>query len=324
MIIMNLFDLPLEQLKVYKPQCTKEVDFNEFWNENIKKSINQPLNEEISLVDYPVEGVKVHDIYFNGFENSRIYAKYLLPKHASETNKVPAIAIYHGYNWNTYVVSQFLKYTLMGYAVLIVDVRGQNIKSSDCNQYDTGEAAGWLTKGILNPWNYYYKYVYMDAVRAVEFLASREEIDINRIAVEGGSQGGGLSLAVAALSDKVKLAMVDVPFLCHFRRAVEVSQGNPYAEISHYFMVQDSLHSTEEQVYKTLSYFDNMNLCTRIKGDVLLSVGLQDTTCPPSTVFAAYNNINSYKEIKVYPDYAHGGFTFQEELKISFIKERFN
>ena len=128
---------------------------------------------------------------------------------------------------------------------------------------------------------------------------------------------------MAALSDKVKLAMVDVPFLCHFKRAVEVSQGNPYGEISHYFMIHDSLHITEKQVYKTLSYFDNMNLSTRIKGDVLLSVGLQDITCPPSTVFAAYNNINSYKEIKVYPEYGHGGFTLQEELKISFLKDRF-
>jgi cephalosporin-C deacetylase len=321
---MNLFDLSLEELRVYKPELTKEEDFGEFWERTLKEANSQPLNSEMTEVEYPVKQVKVYEVYFDGFKNSRIYARYIVPAGADKDNKVPAVVFYHGYNYNNLVIKDALKYSIMGYAVLMVNVRGQNVKSPDHNNYDNGGAAGWMTKGVLNPENYYYRYVYMDCVRAVNFLLNREEIDGDRIAVEGGSQGGALSIAVGALCDKVKVVMTDVPYLCNFRRAVEKYSDGPYHEIYHYFRIYDSLHKTEEQVYKTLSYFDCMNLAGRIKGDVLLSVGLEDTICPPSTVFAAYNHIASNKEIRVYPEFAHGGFTQHEEEKIEFISRRFN
>lgn len=316
---MNLFDLPLEQLKVYKPESTKEQDFDIFWDETLREALEQPLNDELKEVYCEFDVIKVYDVYYDGFKNSRIHAKYVLPKNAGEDKKLPAVALFHGYNWNNSNIVDAFKFTLLGYAVLLVEVRGQNILSPDHNHYDNGGAAGWMTKGILNPENYYYRYVYMDCVRAVEFLASREEVDSEKISVTGGSQGGALALATSALSERVKVVMADVPYLCHFRRAVQVSMDGPYNEIYHYFKIQDSLHTTEEQVYKTLSYFDNMNLATRIKAKALVSVGLEDTICPPSTVFAAYNNINSEKKIRVYPEFAHGGFNAHEEEKLKFL-----
>jgi cephalosporin-C deacetylase len=320
---MNLFDMPLEELKTYKPEFTREKDFAAFWEETRQESEQQPLNAELNPVDYIVEQVKVYDLYFDGFQNSRIYGRYVLPREASGDNKVPIIIMFHGYNWNNTVISNILGFSLVGYGVLLMDVRGQNVKSPDHNHYENGGAAGWMTKGILNPYNYYYRYVYMDCVRAIDFLMTREEVDKERIAVEGGSQGGGLALAVGALSDKVKVVLADIPYLCHFRRAIELYEGSPYSEIYHYFKVHDSLHRTEEQVYRTLSYFDGMNLAPWIKADTLMSVGLEDTVCPPSTAFAAYNHINTNKEIRVYPEYGHGGFNQHNEEKLVFLKKRF-
>jgi cephalosporin-C deacetylase len=320
---MNLFDMSLEELKVYKPTLTKQEDFDRFWEETLKEAKAQPINAKVAHQSYPVEQVRVYDVFFDGFKNSKIYARYVLPRYANGENKVPAVVFFHGYNWNSYVISDVLKYSIMGYAVLIVDVRGQNVNSPDHNHYDNGGASGWMTNGVLNPYNYYYRYVYMDCVRAIEFIAGREEIDENRIAVHGGSQGGALSIAAGALSDKVKIVLTDVPFLCHFRRSVQLYQGSPYSEIYHYFKIHDSLHKTEEQLYNTLSYFDCMNLGKRIKADVLASVGLEDTVCPPSTVFAAFNHMNTYKEMRVYHEFGHGGFNQHEEEKVAFLKERF-
>lgn len=320
---MNLFDMPLEKLRTYKPDLTKENDFNAFWKKTINESEEQELNMKLTPVDYPIDEVKVFNVNFDGFQNSRIQSRYVLPSNASKDNKVPALILIHGYNYNNYVVSNVLHYTLMGYAVLMVDVRGQSVNSPDHNNYINGGSAGWMTNGILDPDNYYYRYAYMDCVRAVEFIKSREEIDSDKIAVEGGSQGGGLSLAVGALSKDVKVVLSDVPYLCHFRRSIELYNSSPYSEIYHYFKIHDSLHKTEDQVYKTLSYFDGMNLATMIEADVLISVGLEDTVCPPSTVFAAYNHLETEKEIRVYPEYGHGGFQQQSEEKINFLKKRF-
>lgn len=321
---MKFIDMPLEQLKVYKPEQTKEKDFDSFWEETIKESKKQPLNAEVIPADYPAEQVKVYDVFYDGFKNSRIHGRLILPSNASKENKVPVVVFYHGYNWNTLNVINALKYSVLGYGVFLAEARGQNVKSPDHNHYDNGGASGWMTLGVLDHKNYYYRYVYMDCARVIDFLLQREEIDTDRIAVEGGSQGGALSLAVGALCPEVKVVMADVPYLCHFRRAVELAPEYPYLEISHYFRIHDSLHRTEDQVYRTLSYFDNMNLASRIKGDVLVSVGQEDTICPPSTSFAAFNYINSEKEIRVYPDYGHGGFSQHEEEKLEFLKKRFD
>ncbi len=315
--------MPLEKLKEYKPELSKENDFETFWSKTIAESKEQKLNAELIPVDYPIDVVKVFDLYFDGFKNSRIYGRYVLPQNANIDNKVPAVVMYHGYNYNNIVISNVLHYTLMGYAVLMLDVRGQNIKSPDHNPYENGGPSGWMTNGILNPDNYFYRFAYMDCVRAVEFIKTRDEINTDKIAIEGGSQGGGLSLAVGALSNDVKVVLADIPYLCHFRRAIELYDGSPYDEIYHYFKVHDSLHKTEDQVYRTLSYFDNMNLASMIKGDVLISVGLEDTVCPPSTAFAAFNHLKTEKEIRVYPEYGHGGFNQHGEEKITFLKKRF-
>lgn len=217
---------------------------------------------------YYVKDVEIFDVSFDGFRNSVIHAVYVKPKQLSVP--APAVAMFHGYNWNNLTPSHAFKYTVQGIPVLIVDVRGQDIKSPDHNHY------------------------------------------IN---------GGALTLAAAALHPKVCLALSDIPYLCHFRRAIELFQGSPYEEISHYFKIHDQLHQTEEIVYKTLSYVDCMNLADRITCPTLISVGLEDTVCPPSTGFAAYNYIKSPKEIRIYPEYGHGGFTTHEEEKLKFAAE---
>lgn len=319
---MNLFDLPLRELKNYKPAQTKESDFDVFWDNRIQEAKSQPLNVELRQKEYCLSTVEVFDVYFDGFRNSRIHAVYVKPKNM--TNPKASVVMFHGYNWNNLTPLDTLKHVIQGIPVLMVDVRGQTILSPDHNHYVNGGSSGWMTNGILDPDNYYYAYVYMDCYRAVDVMLSLDNLSNTEIIAEGGSQGGALTLAVAALHDQVSLALSDIPYLSHFKRAVELFNDSPYHEIYHYFKVQDQLHETEEKVYKTLSYVDCMNLASRIKCPTLISVGLEDTICPPSTGFAVYNHITAPKEIRVYPEYAHGGFSAHEEEKLKFMNNHLN
>ena len=110
----------------------------------------------------------------------------------------------------------------------------------------------------------------------------------SRIAVTGGSQGGGITIAAAALANEVvSVCMPDVPFLCHYRRAIGLTDAYPYGEIVQYL----SIHRTrKEQIFHTLDYFDGLNFALRIKASCYFSTGLMDMTCPPSTVFAVHNH----------------------------------
>ena len=141
-------------------------------------------------------------------------------------------------------------------------------------------------------------------------------IDPKRIAVTGGSQGGGIAIAAAALEPVAALAP-DVPFLCHYRRATEIVATHPYGEITQYLkMHRDQL----EQVFSTLSYFDGINFAKRTSSPALYSVGLMDDICPPSTVYAAFNHHAGQKEIRVYPYNNHeGGQSVQGLEKLRFF-----
>ena len=110
-----------------------------------------------------------------------------------------------------------------------------------------------MTRGILNPEYYYYRRVFVDAVRAVSVIQSRPEVDPERVAVCGLSQGGGFSLAAAALATGVSAVLADVPFLCDFCRAIEITDCDPYAEIARYLRAH---RDKRDDVLCTLSYFD--------------------------------------------------------------------
>ena len=153
---------------------------------------------------------------------------------------------------------------------------------------------GFVTLGILDPETYYYRRLIADAVRAVECARAHPAIDAARIALRGFSQGGGVSLAVGALTENISAVLADAPFLCHFRRGTEII--NPvvgYSEIANYLKIHRDKIDT---VFHTLSYFDGMNFAARAYARALFSIGLMDEICPPSTVFAAYNYYSRYAQ----------------------------
>jgi len=123
-------------------------------------------------------------------------------------------------------------------------------------------------------------------------------------------------VAVAGLVPEIKLALPDVPFLCHFRHAISITNEAPYVEIRD-FLKRHRHH--EAAVWETLSYFDGRSFATRAKIRSLFSVALMDEICPPSTVFSAYNRWAGPKDITVWTYNNHeGGETFQavERLKM--------
>lgn len=312
------YDMPLEALKEYKPKLTKEPDFEEFWDKSLKKLAEVPLKFELSPYDYPVKGVKVYRVSYLGFENANIEGWLAIPEGEGLR---PGIVLYHGYNWASEGMTyEVVNLALNGYVVMNMLVRGQQGNSVDNIISSTGFASGWMSKGILNPEEYYYRAVYLDAVRALEVLASMPEVDKTRIGVMGGSQGGGLSLAAVAFSDIAKVAVVDYPYLSNFERAVDIAPQGPYQEIVQYLR-RNAKPEIETQVKKTLSYFDIMNLASRIKCRTWVSVGLVDEITPPSTIFATYNHLTCPKEIAVYKYFGHEHIPVAIETKLRLLMD---
>jgi len=318
---MPIFDLPFEQLVTYRPERQEPADFDRFWQQTLDEARAYPLEARFEPQDFGLVTVDTFDVTFNGYGGQPVRGWLLLPR--SRAGRLPCVVEYIGYGGGRGYPIDWLAWSSAGCAHLVMDTRGQG---STWRKGDTpdhpGHASphhpGFMTLGIEAPQTYYFRRLISDAVRAVEAARSHPEIDPARVAVTGISQGGGLAIAAAGLIPDLWLSMPDVPFLCHYRRAVEVALTDPYLEIVRYCKVH---RDRVEQVFHTLSYFDGMNFAARARAKALFSVALMDETCPPSTVYAAYNHYAGPKDLRVYHFNDHeGGESVQALEKIRFLK----
>jgi cephalosporin-C deacetylase len=318
---MPYIDMPLEQLEAYVPPRIEAADFDTFWQSTLAEARSFPLNATFTPSATPLKLIEAFDVTYNGFGGQPIKGWLILPKQRS--GKLPCIVEYIGYGGGRAFAIDWLLWATAGYAHFIMDTRGQGSSWKHGDTPDIEPAGsnpqhpGFMTRGVLKPETYYYRRVFTDAVRAVEAARSHEAVDGSRIAITGGSQGGGITLAVAGLDPSVALAMPDVPFLCHYRVAIEKADRDPYGEIVRY------LHTHRDKVatvLNNLDYFDGINFSARAQAKALFSVGLMDDICPARTVYAAYNHYKGAKSIVVYPYNNHeGGESFHTLEKLKFV-----
>lgn len=320
---MPRFDLPLSELREYSPEIPVPADFDEFWRHTLADARAHDTAITVVPVQSPLTTIEAFDVTFPGYAGDPIKAWLLLP--AGTEGRLPAVIEYNGYGGGRGLPFERIGWASAGYAYLFMDTRGQGSAwgsgGHTPDPHGTGPSfSGFMTRGIEDPADYYYRRVYTDAVRAVDAMRTFERVDPDRVAVCGGSQGGGITLAAAALSDGLVAAMPDVPFLCHFERAVGMTENDPYQEVVRYLSIH---RGSQERVFKTLSYFDGVTMATRATAPGLFSVGLLDPICPPSTVFAAYNHYAGEKEIEVYPFNEHeGGSSYQWLAQTAFLAAR--
>jgi cephalosporin-C deacetylase len=301
---MPWYDLPLEQLRSYRTETPEPSGLDQWWAQRLAdaRALSKPPRVTRHEPDmyHPLE---VYDVEFSGAGGDRIRAWYLRP--AASVRAVPMIVKYIGYGGGRGMPTEHTLLPALGYAVFVMDSRGQG------GRWTTGDPAGngagpensmVMTRGILSPEDYYFTRLFTDAVLAAETAASLQDVTAP-VAVSGGSQGGALALATAALlGDAVAVCHADVPFLCDIQRAITLAPHPPFTEVPEFL---DQNVDLIPRALDTLRYVDCALLARRITAECLLSVGLMDVICPPSTVFAAYNEITAPKDIAVYPYSGH-------------------
>ncbi|WP_423067475.1 acetylxylan esterase [Devosia sp. CN2-171] len=315
---MPFFDLPQSQLETYRSSAVAPADFDSFWAETLSTSRAKPLDAVFEPVDVGLKLFDVFDVTFSGFNGDKIKGWYIKPAGVAPRGTVVKFI---GYGGGRALPHEHLLWPATGRALLVMDTRGQG---SSWSRGDTPDPAGsfpahpgFMTRGINDPHDYYYRRVYTDGVRAVDVALSRPETDPNKLAVVGGSQGGGIAIAVAGLHPGVKAAMPDVPFLQDFPRAVGLTTRDPYGEIVRYLGVH---REKAAMAYNTINYFDGVHFAARCKAATLYSVALMDDVCPPSTVYASFNAWAGPKTIEQYNFNNHeGGGTWQEKAQVAWL-----
>lgn len=316
---MPYYDLPEDQLRAYSPDLASPPDMAAFWASTLQTSRGLAKAAEFKQLDTGLRLIDTYDVTFSGYGGEQVRGWFHVP--ANCNTALAVVVRYQGYGGGRGLAVEPDIWALAGYACLVVDTRGQGSAWSPGDTSDPSGSGpahpGFMTRGILDPNEYYYRRVFTDAVLAVDAVRSHPLVRADRVVVTGASQGGGISLAVAALAPDICGVMADVPFLCDFRRATRISSTNPYGEIVRYMSVH---RDKTDAVFSTLAYFDCAGLACFAVAPALFSVALMDQTCPPSTVYAAYNRYGGPKQIIEYPFNDHeGGLAFQREAQLRWL-----
>jgi cephalosporin-C deacetylase len=297
------FDMPFDELLTYQGSNPRPADFDEYWARALAALADQPADVRIVPAEFQSPYARCSHLWFTGTGGARVHAKLLQPTEAAG----PAVLEFHGYSAFSGDWVTKLPYVAQGYTVAALDMRGQGGLSVDEIPVAGWSMATYLLRGIDDePDNLLYRHLYLDTVRLAQIVMGLDGVDPDRVGATGYSQGGGLTLACAALEPRIKLAAPVYPFLSDYKRAWELDlDERPYDEITQYFRKRDPMHTREDEVFTRLGYVDVQHLAPRITARTLLTTSLADRVCPPSTQFAAYNKLTCEKSYRLYPDYAH-------------------
>lgn len=302
------FNVGYEPEKIQSPIDAK-ADFKEFWDNNLKELAKVAPNYKLTLKpEYSQHGYDMYLVEMYSFGNELIRGYYAKPQ---KEGKHPVIVEYMGYGSSPYPANQWWD----GFAYFVLSVRGQALNQP------TNRFGKWITYGLDNKDDYYYRGAFMDVVRALDFVSSRPEIDSDKIAVRGGSQGGALSFVAASLDKRVKVAAPNIPFLSDYPDYFKIAPW-PKSDFDEYMKAHPE--AKWEDVYNLLSYFDIKNLAQWIECPLIMGIGVQDNVCPPHINFAAYNQVKSKKRWMAFPHHAHSVGKEYNDAAMAFIKETLN
>jgi cephalosporin-C deacetylase len=282
----------------------KQDDFDTFWS--TAKNQLDAIDINATLTEIPSKSTAARKVYLvemqsvpDGLTGDPVTIRgyYCEP---TDKQKHPVVMHYQGYDsgyrpggeaTTPYCPSGDANPNL---AEFILSTRGQSVNNRLGSEREDGLGdfantyGDWFAFNFGNKDAYYYRGAYMDVVRAIDFMASRETSDMENLYAEGQSQGGAFTYAAAALSGYTFNAIAPaITFMGDFPDYFDITSWP--ASVAR----ENQGSMTDEEMFAFLSYFDTKNLATMVSCPVITSIGLQDNVCPPHTNIAPYNNVQT-------------------------------
>ena len=287
-----------EQLK---PYTKNPADFDAFWKANLDEARKTPVSVSCNKVEkYSTDEFDCYLLKIKTDRRHNIYGYLTKPKKAG---KYPVVLCPPGAGIKT--IKEPMRstyYAKNGFIRLEMEIHGLNPEMTD-EQFKEITTAfdyenGYLTNGLDNRDNYYMKHVYVACVRAIDYLTSLPDWDGKNVFVQGGSQGGALSLVTAGLDSRVTACVANHPALSDMAGYLDNRAGG----YPHFNRLKGML--TPEKV-GVMAYYDVVNFARRITCPVYLTWGYNDNVCPPTTSYIVWNLITAPKDALITPINEH-------------------
>jgi cephalosporin-C deacetylase-like acetyl esterase len=300
-----------------RPTVAEKSDFVAFWEQAKKDLSTIPLDARMTLIpERCTETVNVYHVSIQNYRiGARVYGILCVPK---KEGKYPALLRVPGAGVRPYAGDVTM--AEKGIITLEIGIHGipVNMDPGVYNDLRTGALADYNSYNLDNRDRYYYKRVYLGCVRANDFLFSLPQFDGTNLAVTGGSQGGALSIVTAALDSRVKFLAAFYPALSDVTGYLNGRAGG----WPHLFDKNNvAVHNIKEKL-ETVPYYDVVNFARVLKVPGLYSWGFNDETCPPTSMYAAYNVISAPKELILALETGHWTYPEQRENFNAWLEKK--
>ena len=301
-----------EQLK---PYTKNPQDFDDFWAKTLEQARKTPVTVSVAPApQYTTDDVDALLVKLRIDSRHSVYGYLTKPKRAG---KYPVVMSPPGAGIKT-IKNVNDDYSRQGLIRLMIEIHGLNPTLSDDTFQEISRTFsaenGYVENGLDDRENSYLKHVYVACVRAIDYLTTLPEWDGRNIIVQGGSQGGALSLITAALDKRVTACVANHPALSDVAGYLDGRAGGwPHMTRQHNMLTP--------QKVQTLQYYDVVNFARRIECPVYLTWGFNDNVCPPTTSYIVWNLITAPKESLITPINEHWTTSGTNQLQIEWIKK---
>ncbi len=303
--------------ELIKPTQLLPDDFWEFWDNAKIAAAKIPIDPHLVLI--PERCTEKTDVYHVSIQNfqtgSRIYGILAKPR---TPGKYPAVLDVPGAGVLPY--PGIVDLAEMGIITLQIGIHGIPV-TYEANLYkDLGAAAlrNYQFFNLDDRDNYYYKRVYISCLRAIDYLFTLPEFDGSELAVCGGSQGGALSIVTAALDSRVKYLVSLYPALCDLTGYLHGRAGG----WPHMFNETNAPFLAKEEKINVSAYYDVVNFARAVNVPGFYTWGYNDDVCPPTSYYAAYNQISAPKELYLAKETGHWLFQEQEARMLEWLLQK--
>lgn len=255
----------------------KPSDLNAFWTTKKQELANIPMNPVVELHssnDYST----TYSVTLDNIDGRKVYGYLSIP---DGTGPFPAVVTLPPFGYIPNITTP--EYSLAERAgVLSFTVSIHNVlpNETDPNAYQPDA----YEDENLN----YYKYGLLGAVRAIDYLFTRSDFDLQNIGATGVSQGGGLSIALAGIDDRINLLMYSVPALCQNAGLAHDKAGGFPNYVNRSRSENGSIEHETASINAT-RYYDGVFLAESCDYPVMGFTSYQDEITPAATGFAAFN-----------------------------------
>ena len=275
------------------------ADFDEFWATQKKKLVAVPVNPRLTPVKSPSTNLECFDLQADSV-GAPVSGYYVRPV-GTKPKSLPVILLVHGAGVRSSSLGGAANWAGRGF--LALDINAHGLPNGQPEGYYTNLAGtdlkNYSSRGRESRETIYFLGMFVRLMRAIDFLTTQPEWDGRTVVVHGSSQGGAQSIVAAGLDSRVTFFAAGVPAMCD-HTGVAAGRVNGWPQF-----LPNPPATPDPKILEAVRYYDAMNFATRAKAAGILTVGFIDTTCPPSSVYAAYNALAGPKEIFNDPPSTH-------------------